>query len=191
MGNRVVSVRTLVHPSVSCLSSSHSCTRMSLTRVASTYCSRLLSQSMTGCVSIPPLRSLSVSVSRPGDRYFTKKHEWVLVEGSKGTVGVSKYAADALGDVVYAQLPEPGDTVTAGEECGTLESVKAASEVYSPVSGEVTEKNGLVEDGPALVNQSPQEDGWLYRLVLSSPDEVKQLLNTEAYEKLLEETEDH
>jgi len=174
----------------SCLSSSHSCTRMSL-RVASTYCSRLLSQSMTGCVSIPPLRSLSVSVSRPGDRYFTKKHEWVLVEGSKGTVGVSKYAADALGDVVYAQLPEPGDTVTAGEECGTLESVKAASEVYSPVSGEVTEKNGLVEDGPALVNQSPQEDGWLYRLVLSSPDEVKQLLNTEAYEKLLEETEDH
>merc|ERR1712215_117309 len=177
--------------SVHCsLSSSHSSTTMSLTRVASTYSSRLLSQSMTGCVSIPPLRSLSVSVSRPGDRYFTKKHEWVLVEGSKGTVGVSKYAADALGDVVYAQLPEPGDTVTAGEECGALESVKAASEIFSPVTGTVIEKNDKVEDGPALINQSPMEEGWLFRVEMVDPDQVTGLMDKENYENYLKQCED-
>merc|ERR1719222_823168 len=99
------------------------------------------------------LRGLATTVRRD-ERFFTKKHEWVEVEGTKGTVGISKYAADALGDVVYAQLPEPGDTLAAGDECGALESVKAASEVYSPVSGAVTEKNVVVEDGPALINQS-------------------------------------
>ena len=98
-------------------------------------------------------------------------------------MGISKYAADALGEVVYAQLPEPGDTVATGEvshvhtvqgtnkrilsvqECGALESVKAASEVFSPVSGAVTEKNTVVEDGPALINHSPEEDGWLFKSV--------------------------
>jgi len=97
------------------------------------------------------------------DIFFTKKHEWVRVEGTKGTIGVSAYAAEALGDVVYAQLPDPGDSVEAGEECGALESVKAASEIYSPVTGTVAEKNEKVEDGPALINQSPTKDGWLFR----------------------------
>ena len=76
---------------------------------------------------------------------------------------MSAYAAEALGDVVYAQLPDPGDSVEAGEECGALESVKAASEIYSPVTGTVAEKNEKVEDGPALINQSPTKDGWLFR----------------------------
>merc|ERR1712050_173681 len=119
----------------------------------------------------------SVSVSRPADLYFTKKHEWVLVEGSKGTVGISKYAADALGDVVYAQLPEPGDTLATGDECGALESVKAASEVYSPMSGTVTEKNLVVEDGPALINQNAEHEGWLFKMDLTAADEVSELMN--------------
>merc|ERR1712123_103765 len=125
------------------------------------------------------------------DMYFTKKHEWVLVEGTKGTIGVSAYAADALGDVVYAQLPDPGDSVEAGEECGALESVKAASEIYSPVSGTVAAKNEKVEDGPALINQSPQEEGWLFRVDLTDPGQVSELMNTADYETYLKECEDH
>merc|ERR1711951_135783 len=135
------------------------------------------------------LRGLSTTVRRD-ERFFTKKHEWVQVEGTKGTVGVSQYAADALGDIVYAQLPDPGDSVTAGEECGALESVKAASEVYSPVSGSVTEKNETVEDGPALINQSPQQDGWLFRLDLSDPSQVNGLMVEEDYLKYLETVEE-
>merc|ERR1711892_275791 len=113
------------------------------------------------------------------DMYFTKKHEWVLVEGTKGTIGVSAYAADALGDVVYAQLPDQGD------------SVKAGSEIYSPVSGTVAAKNDKVEDGPALINQSPQEEGWLFRVDLADPGQVSELMNTADYENYLKECEDH
>lgn len=136
-------------------------------------------------------RGFTISAAREAERFFTKKHEWVLVDGNKGTVGVSKHAAGALGEIVYAQLPEPGDTVTAGEECGALESVKAAGEVYSPVSGEVTEKNVAVEEGPMLINESPEEEGWLFRLNLSAAEEVQHLMNTEAYETFLSESEDH
>merc|ERR1712193_310778 len=137
------------------------------------------------------LRGLVTSVRRD-ERFFTKKHEWVEVDGTKGTVGISKYAADALGDVVYAQLPEPGDTLAAGDECGALESVKAASEVYSPVSGTVTEKNVVVEDGPALINQNAEDEGWLFKLDLSAAGEVSELMNTDAHETYLkEECEDH
>eukprot|EP00088_Acartia_fossae_P044355 TRINITY_DN4703_c0_g1_i10.p1 TRINITY_DN4703_c0_g1~~TRINITY_DN4703_c0_g1_i10.p1 ORF type:complete len:170 (+),score=44.66 TRINITY_DN4703_c0_g1_i10:51-560(+) len=124
------------------------------------------------------------------EKFFTEKHEWVDVNGSIGIVGVSKYAADALGDVVYAQLPEVGDDVEKGADAGVLESVKAASEVYSPVSGKVTEKNVAVEDGPAIINQSPENEGWLYKLELSNLDELKELMNQEAYEKFLESVSD-
>jgi len=126
------------------------------------------------------------------EKFFTEKHEYVDVEGNLGTVGVSKYAADALGDVVYAQLPDVGDSLEKGGEAGALESVKAASEVYSPVSGKVLEKNGVVEDGPALINQSPEIEGWLFKLELTNLDEVKELMNSEAYEKYLQSvSEDH
>merc|ERR1711988_1443659 len=114
-----------------------------------------------------------------------KRNEWVEVDGGKGTVGISKYAADALGDVVYAQLPEPGDTIAAGDECGALESVKAASEVYSPMSGTVTEKNLVVEDGPALINQNAEDEGWLFKMDLTATDEVSELMNSAAYETYL------
>merc|ERR1711872_649091 len=136
-------------------------------------------------------RTLLTSARRD-ERFFTKKHEWVEVDGGKGTVGISKYAADALGDVVYAQLPEPGDTIAAGDECGALESVKAASEVYSPMSGTVTEKNLVVEDGPALINQNAEDEGWLFKMDLTATDEVSELMNSAAYETYLkEECEDH
>merc|ERR1712001_101523 len=94
--------------------------------------------------------------------YYTKKHEWVNVESDNvGTIGITSYAQEALGDIVYAQLPQPDDTVERGEECGALESVKAASEVYSPVSGTVSEKNEAVEAAPSLINTSAMEEGWL------------------------------
>ncbi|XP_049885889.1 glycine cleavage system H protein, mitochondrial-like [Pectinophora gossypiella] len=120
-------------------------------------------------------------------RYFTKKHEWVTVKDNIGTVGISNYAQDALGEVVYVQLPEVGTAVEAGDECGALESVKAASEVYTPVSGTITEKNVAVEKTPALINQSCFEDGWLFRVKLSKTDELNGLLDQTAYEKYLEE----
>merc|ERR1711934_612759 len=145
----------------------------------------------SGTLTGSHLRGLATTVRRD-ERFFTKKHEWVEVEGTKGTVGISKYAADALGDVVYAQLPEPGDTLAAGDECGALESVKAASEVYSPMSGTVTEKNLVVEDGPALINQNAEDEGWLFKMDLTATDEVSALMNSAAYETYLkEECEDH
>lgn len=92
-------------------------------------------------------------------RKYTDKHEWVSVEGKIGTIGISKYAQEALGDIVYAQLPEIGTDLAQKDECGALESVKAASEVYSPVSGKVTEKNTAVEETPALINTSCYDEG--------------------------------
>jgi len=125
------------------------------------------------------------------DIFFTKKHEWVNVEGNKGTIGVSAYAAESLGDIVYAQLPDVGADVNAGEECGALESVKAVGDFFSPVSGTVTEKNEAVENGPAIINQSPMADGWMFKLDLSKPDEVKDLMTEAQYETYLKECEEH
>lgn len=104
-----------------------------------------------------------------------------------GTIGISTYAQDALGEVVYVQLPEVGREVAAGDECGALESVKAAGEVYSPVSGTITEKNTVLESKPALINKSCYEDGWLFRIKLSNIHEVKQLMDQTTYDKYLEE----
>lgn len=120
-------------------------------------------------------------------RFYTKKHEWVSVNDNIGTIGISTYAQDALGEVVYVQLPEVGREVAAGDECGALESVKAAGEVYSPVSGTITEKNTVLESKPALINKSCYEDGWLFRIKLSNIHEVKQLMDQTTYDKYLEE----
>jgi len=123
--------------------------------------------------------------------FYTKKHEWVNVEGDKGTVGVSAYAVDALGEIAYVELPDPGASVTAGEECGTLESVKAVGDLVSPVTGTVTEKNDDAINGPALINHSPMKDGWLFKCDLSNPEETKELLTAEQYEEFLKECEEH
>ncbi|XP_068618550.1 glycine cleavage system H protein-like [Battus philenor] len=118
-------------------------------------------------------------------RRYTDRHEWVVVNNNIGIVGISNYAQESLGDVVFAQLPDTGTVIKAGDECGALESVKAASEVYSPVSGEIIEKNVEVENKPGLINSSCYDIGWLFKLKLSNPEELKELMNEEEYEKFL------
>ncbi|CAG9782176.1 unnamed protein product [Diatraea saccharalis] len=121
-------------------------------------------------------------------RFFTKKHEWVSVNDNIGTVGISSYAQDALGEVVFAQLPDVGKEVTVGDECGALESVKAASEVYTPISGTVTEKNDKVESTPSLINKSCYEEGWLFRVRLSNPGELQRLMDQNSYDQYLKDS---
>ncbi|CAO1301228.1 unnamed protein product [Diamesa tonsa] len=130
-------------------------------------------------------RCFSVSLADNSARKYTNKHEWVMIEGNIGTVGISNYAQEALGDVVYAQLPDIGTHFTQKDECGALESVKAASEIYSPVSGDITEKNTLVEDTPGLVNTSCYDKGWLFKIKLTKPVEMEDLLDEAAYEEFL------
>jgi glycine cleavage system H protein len=112
---------------------------------------------------------------------YTKDHEWVKVEGDAATFGITRYAAEQLGDVVYVELPEAGRQVKKGEGVAVVESVKAASDVYSPVSGEVTDSNGALTDSPATVNDAPEAGGWFVRLKLSDPSELDGLLDEEAY----------
>ena len=123
-------------------------------------------------------------MSIPKDLLFTKSHEWVRVEGDSVVVGITHYAQDQLGEVVFVELPAVGDAVDAGEEMGTLESVKAVSELLSPLSGEVVEANEALEDSPDLVNQSPFDKGWLVKIT-GSIDGLD-LMDTEAYTALLE-----
>lgn len=132
------------------------------------------------------------SARRQSEIYFSKKHEYVKVLASDNlaAVGISDYAQEALGDIVFAQLPEVDDEVKVGEECGALESVKAASEVFSPVSGKVTEKNSAVEETPGLINSSAEDEGWLFKLQLSDPDEVQSLMNRGQYEEYLKSQTD-
>ncbi|MCU7822763.1 glycine cleavage system protein GcvH [Kitasatospora sp. DSM 101779] len=118
-------------------------------------------------------------MSNPTHLQYTKEHEWLTaaVDGVS-TIGITAHAADALGDIVYVQLPEVGDAVTAGETCGELESTKSVSDLFSPVTGEVVEVNQAVLDDNALVNSSPFEDGWLFKVRVEATDE---LLDAEAY----------
>ncbi|XP_033223791.1 glycine cleavage system H protein, mitochondrial [Belonocnema kinseyi] len=122
---------------------------------------------------------------RKSERRYTSKHEWVEVHGKVGVVGISNYAQDALGDVVYAQLPDVGSTIKKEDECGALESVKAASEIISPVTGKVLEKNEAVENKPGLINSSCYEDGWLFKVELENPEEIQTLMDENAYTEFL------
>ena len=112
---------------------------------------------------------------------YSKDHEWVRVEGDIATVGISNYAQEQLGDVVYVELPEVGRTVGQSQEAAVVESVKAASEVYAPVSGEVVEVNQALEDDPALVNGDPTGEGWFLKLRMSAPGELDGLMDEAAY----------
>jgi glycine cleavage system H protein len=116
----------------------------------------------------------------PSDRRYTKEHEWVIVSGSQGRVGITDYAQQQLGDVVFVELPETGRTVTQGQSCGTIESVKAVSELYSPVSGKVLEINPVVASKPETVNTDPHGT-WLIVVELSNPKEVEGLLSHDQY----------
>nr|XP_025844366.1 glycine cleavage system H protein, mitochondrial [Vulpes vulpes] len=123
-------------------------------------------------------------------RKFTDKHEWITTENGIGTVGISNFAQEALGDVVYCSLPEVGTKLNKQDEFGALESVKAASELYSPLSGEVTEINEALAENPGLVNKSCYEDGWLIKIALSNPSELDELMSEEAYEKYIKSIEE-
>ncbi|PLR24292.1 glycine cleavage system protein H [Caulobacter zeae] len=116
---------------------------------------------------------------------FTKDHEWVAVEGDIATVGITAYAAEQLGDVVFVEVPEVGKTVAQGEGLAVVESVKAASDVYAPVSGEVVEANAELADAPETVNAVPEAGGWFAKLKLSNPAEVDALMDRDAYEAFL------
>ena len=119
-------------------------------------------------------------------RYFTEDHEWVDVDGDIGTVGISEYAQSQLGDIVFVDVPEEGKELTKGDEAAVVESVKAASDVYSPVSGTVIEGNAALTDTPGLVNEEPEGDGWFFKLTLSDPDELSGLMDEIAYAAFVE-----
>jgi glycine cleavage system H protein len=118
---------------------------------------------------------------------FTKDHEWVRVDGDLAVVGISDYAQSQLGDVVYVELPEIGRRVEQGKEAAVVESVKAASEVYAPISGEVAEVNETLATDPAMVNTDPMGDGWFLKLRLDDPKELAGLMDEAAYQRLVEE----
>jgi glycine cleavage system H protein len=113
--------------------------------------------------------------------YFTKDHEWIRVDGDTATVGISSHAQEALGDIVFAEVPEAGRRVSKGQEAAVVESVKAASDVYAPVSGEVVEGNQAVADDPALVNSDPEGQGWFFKLKLDDPTDLDGLMDEAAY----------
>jgi glycine cleavage system H protein len=113
--------------------------------------------------------------------YFTKEHEWIRVDSDVATVGISDHAQEALGDIVFAEAPEAGRVLAKGQEAAVVESVKAASDVYSPVGGEVIEGNSAIADDPALINRDPEGEGWFFKLKLSDPSELEGLMDEAAY----------
>lgn len=121
----------------------------------------------------------------PKDLKYTEEHEWIIMEGNRGRIGITDYAQDALGDVVYVELPEVGEELVKDDTFGTVESVKAASDLYSPVSGKVVEVNEELEDSPELVNESPYEDGWMIVVEVEDEAELEELLTPEEYEDMV------
>ena len=125
----------------------------------------------------------------PADLKYTKEHEWVRVEGTIGTVGITDYAQDQLGDIVFVDLPAAGATVSQLQKFGEIESVKGVSELYSPVTGEVTEVNTNLAERPELVNDSPYGEGWMLRIRLSDPAEIEKLLSAAEYDEFIAQGE--
>ena len=124
-------------------------------------------------------------MSYPNNRKYTKEHEWVLVEGGTGTVGITDHAQEELGDIVFVNLPKLGSRTEKGQSFGSVESVKAVSDIYSPVSGEVTAINDLLSSTPEKLNEDPHGAAWLIKLKLSAPAEVDDLLSADDYQKYI------
>ena len=118
----------------------------------------------------------------PENYRYTKEHEWVLVDGDAGTIGITDHAQQELGDIVYVDLPKVGSRIEAGKSLGSVESVKAVSDIYSPVSGEITEINESLADAPEKLNTDPHGDAWLVKVRLGNPTEVQQLMSAADYE---------
>jgi glycine cleavage system H protein len=125
----------------------------------------------------------------PVELKFLSSHEWVLVEGNVATIGVSDHAQELLGDLVYVELPEQGSTIAAGDSVGVIESVKAASDTYAPVSGEVIEVNDELEGAPERINNDPYGDGWMYKVAMEDSEEVESLLDAGAYTEVIADEE--
>ena len=119
-------------------------------------------------------------------RYYTEDHEWIEVEGETATVGITDYAQEQLGDIVFVELPDEGAELEKSKDAAVVESVKAASDVYAPISGTVIESNSALEDDPALVNTSPEEDGWFFKLTVADEDELEGLMDEAAYKSFVE-----
>jgi len=126
----------------------------------------------------------------PKNLKYHKEHDWARIEGDVATLGVTDYAQESLGDIVYIELPEVGAEVSSGASYAEIESVKAVSDVFAPVSGTVIEANDEVVDAPELINESPYEDGWLIKIKLSDPSEADDLMSAEEYEEMLAEQEE-
>jgi len=124
--------------------------------------------------------------SNPNDRRYTKTHEWIKVENGIGTIGITAHAAELLGDIVFVEAPDIGTEFVTGDSFGAVESVKAASDVYVPVSGTTVEVNEELENHPDLVNKSPWEKGWMTKIKIKNEEDLKPLLNNEEYKKLVE-----
>lgn len=123
----------------------------------------------------------------PENLRFTRTHEWVMVDGDVVTVGLTDYAQQELGDITYLELPEAGDNISAGEPFGVVESVKAASDIYSPIDGEVVERNDSAVDGPEVINSSPYDQAWLIKVKLKDASQVEALMDTSTYNTFAEE----
>jgi glycine cleavage system H protein len=123
----------------------------------------------------------------PSDYRYTKDHEWIKVDGPVGTIGITDYAQAELGDVVFVELPKAGAQIKAGQSFGTVESVKAVSEIFSPVSGEVTETNAALADSPEKINQDPHGAAWLVKVRLAEPKEISGLMDAAAYQAYIAE----
>lgn len=124
----------------------------------------------------------------PEDLKYTKEHEWARAEGDVVRVGITHYAQDALGDIVYVDLPGPGTTVGAGQPFGEVESTKSVSDIYSPISGEIVERNASLEDSPELVNQDPYGEGWMVTIRPANAGELDGLMSADEYRRLIAET---
>ncbi|MAV62458.1 MAG: glycine cleavage system protein GcvH [Alphaproteobacteria bacterium] len=119
------------------------------------------------------------------DIYYTKDHEWIKVDGGEGLVGITSYASEQLGDIVFVELPQKGISFDQGKDVAVIESVKAASEIYSPASGEIIETNSSLEENPEIINDDPLVAGWLYKIKIINKEELKNLMNEEEYNKLI------
>lgn len=115
------------------------------------------------------------------DIKYTTDHEWLRIDGDEVTIGITNYAQEQLGDLVFVELPDVGKALAQADEAGVVESVKAASEVYAPITGDVTEANEALGDTPALVNSSPEDEGWLFKMSLAEPGELDDLMDEDAY----------
>ncbi len=126
-------------------------------------------------------------MSHPSDRKYSKEHEWVVAEGDVAIIGISDFAQDQLGEVVYVDLPSAGDALNAGDTFGEIESVKSVSELYAPVTGEVVEVNDSLPDSPETVNQDPHGEGWMIKVRLDDPSELDNLMSADDYDEFITE----